>query len=107
MVFTGMGQLGLEYTDPAILVGGEASRATDIWSLGATLHKALTGTSVYGALPTNEPLLLVRAILAAQASPHESLEPAVAEIVAACTDQNVSRRPGTAADVAGALRALV
>jgi len=107
MVFTGMGQLGLEYTDPAILVGGEASRATDIWSLGATLHKALTGTSVYGALPTNEPLLLVRAILAAQASPHESLEPAVAEIVAACTDQHVSRRPGTAADVAGALRALV
>jgi serine/threonine protein kinase len=106
MVFTGMGQLGLEYTDPAILVGGEASRATDIWSLGATLHKALTGRSVSGELPRNEPLLLVRAILAAEVAPDPSLEPAVADVVRACTAKDVSDRPATAAEVADALRAL-
>ena len=106
MVFTGMGQLGLEFTDPAILLGGEASRATDIWSLGATLHKALTGQSVYGELPSTEPLLLVRAILAADARPHSSLDPQAAAFVASCVHADTTQRPGTAAAVADQIRAL-
>ena len=44
MMVTGLGQIGLEFTDPAIMTGENASRASDIWSLGASLHFALTGS---------------------------------------------------------------
>ncbi|MBA3311071.1 MAG: protein kinase [Nocardioidaceae bacterium] len=106
MVFTGLGQIGLEFTDPAILVGAEASRATDIWSLGATLHYALTGSSVYGELPTNEPLLLVRAILAAAPAISSHLDAESAAVISRCLDADLSQRPGTAAELATQISAL-
>ncbi len=33
----------IEYMDPAILLGGTASRATDVWSLGVVLHWTMSG----------------------------------------------------------------
>ena len=100
LVFTGLGHIGLEYTDPGILVGGEASRASDIWSLGASLHFALTGSGVYGELPTLEPLLLVRAILSAAPTLSEKLDGASAALIRECVSANVVDRPRTAAEVA-------
>ena len=50
IVVTGLGQIGLEFTDPQIMLGAAASRASDIWSLGACLHYAMTGAGVYGDL---------------------------------------------------------
>jgi serine/threonine protein kinase len=41
---TGMGRISsVEFTDPGLLRGEEPSPAADVWSLGATLHWALTG----------------------------------------------------------------
>eukprot|EP01032_Pedospumella_encystans_P002206 gene2206-2587_t len=102
MVVTGMGQIGLEYTDPAIMLGAQASRASDIWSLGASLHFAATGVGVYGDLPTREPLLLVRSILASSPTIRPEVTPGLASLIAACVHADLAMRPPTAADVATA-----
>lgn len=107
LVMTGLGAIGVEFTDPAILVGGEASRATDIWSLGAVLNKAISGFSLYGELPSREPLLLVRAILASSPEPHPSLDAEAAGLVRACIAAEPADRPATAEDVAKRIRALL
>ncbi len=107
LVMTGLGSIGVEFTDPAILVGGEASRATDIWALGAVLHRALTGFSLYGELPSREPLLLVRAILASSPEPHSSLSAEEADVVRACIAGDPMDRPSTAEEVAKRIRALI
>lgn len=100
VVFTGLGQIGLEYSDPAIMTGAEASRATDIWSLGAALHFAVTGTGVYGALPATEPLLLVRTILARRPAVDPGLPGPLRELIGACLAPDVLDRPRTAAELA-------
>ena len=100
MVMTGLGQIGLEFTDPSIMLGAAASRASDIWSLGACLHYALTGRGVYGDLRSTEPLLLVRSILASQPTLASDLPPAAAELIGACLASDVTARPRTAAEVA-------
>jgi serine/threonine protein kinase len=106
LVMTGLGSIGIEFTDPAILMGGEASRATDVWALGAVLHRALTGFSLYSELPTREPLLLVRAVLASPPAPHSSLTTREADVVRACIARDPADRPGTAGEVAELVRAL-
>lgn len=106
MVVTGMGQIGLEYTDPAIMLGAQASRASDIWSLGASLHFAATGVGVYGDLPTREPLLLVRSILASSPTIRPEVAPGLASLIAACVHADLAMRPPTAADVATRVAAL-
>lgn len=100
MVMTGLGRIGLEYTDPSIMLGAQASRASDIWSLGACLHFALTGRGVYGDLQSSEPLLLVRSILASQPTVSGDLPAAAHELIADCLDSDVARRPRTADEVA-------
>ncbi len=107
LVMTGLGSIGIEFTDPAILIGGETSRATDVWALGAVLHRALSGFSLYGELPNREPLLLVRAILAASPDPHESLSAEEANLIRACIAKDPAARPATAEQVAQKIRALI
>jgi eukaryotic-like serine/threonine-protein kinase len=107
LVMTGLGSIGIEFTDPAILMGGEASRATDVWALGAVLHRALSGFSLYGELPSQEPLLMVRAILASSPEPHASLSAEEANLVRACIAPDPTDRPATADEVAQRVRALI
>jgi eukaryotic-like serine/threonine-protein kinase len=49
---TGVGLGSVEYMEPEVVRGERATRRTDIWSLGVTLHRVLTGRSIYGDLPT-------------------------------------------------------
>lgn len=104
---TGLGAVGsVEYLDPAIMRGERASRATDIWALGVTLHWALTGTSIYGDLPDNDPLLAVRRVLSSPPTLDPSLSDAEAELIRRCFDKDLSARFSKAAEVADALDAL-
>lgn len=104
---TGMGAIGsVEYLDPAIMRGERASRSSDIWALGATLHRVLTGGGVYGDLPDNDPLLAVRRVLSTPPSLDPSLSDAEAEIIRRCLDPDPSSRYHTAADLADAIVAL-
>jgi serine/threonine protein kinase len=61
---TGLSGLdSVEYIDPAVMAGGRVTRAADVFALGATLHRALSGEGLYGYLPANEPLVAVRRVL--------------------------------------------
>ncbi len=54
----------VEYRSPALIQGEAPGRASDIWALGVTLHKALTGTTVYPEMPTDSLLTSVRHVIA-------------------------------------------
>ncbi|MEZ5141058.1 MAG: protein kinase [Acidimicrobiales bacterium] len=104
---TGVGPVtSVEFLDPAIIRGEPASRATDIYALGATLHRALTGQGIHGELPARDALLALRRVLASPPTLDASLDPATAALVGACLEPDPLRRPATAADVAGRIEAL-
>ena len=107
VVVTGLGRIGLEFTDPQIMVGAAASRASDIWSLGACLHFAMTGRGVYGDLPSTEPLMMVRAILASSPTVAPEVPAEAAALVTACLSPELGARPRTAAEVAERIGSLV
>ena len=97
---TGMApETSVEYLDPSLLLGEPPSRATDIWALGATLHRALSGKGLYGELPERQPLLAIRRV---QTTP-PTLDPVLtadeAALVHACLAAPGSR-PATALEVA-------
>jgi serine/threonine protein kinase len=107
IVVTGLGQIGLEFTDPQIMLGAAASRASDIWSLGASLHYAMTGQGVYGDLPSTEPLMMVRSILASTPTVSAELPAPATELINACLNADLAARPKTAAEVAERIGSLV
>jgi serine/threonine-protein kinase len=92
----GQGPLGtLAYAAPELLHGAPASRASDVYALGATLYTLLTGHPPYQQTPESAtPARLVHAILH---EPVPVLEldgaPGVSEIVSACLDKDPTRRP--------------
>ena len=104
---TGLGPIGtVEYIEPAILLGERGSRGSDIWSLGITLHRALTGKGVYGDLPASDPLLAVRTVLSSKPSLSPELDPRDAEVIARCLAPDAADRPATAEQLAVELERL-
>jgi serine/threonine protein kinase len=97
---TGMGRASsVEYMDPDLLAGARPSRRTEVWALGATVHRALAGTGLYGELPDAQPLLAIRRVLSSPPQVHPSLGPAEAALVRDCLAGG-DARPATAAEVA-------
>jgi serine/threonine protein kinase len=89
------------FIDPALLLGDNAGRPTDIYSLGAVLHWALTGQHLHPVETGGDAMLAVRAILRSAPNVRRDLLSAeAAEVIAACVDRDVARRPATAAEVA-------
>jgi eukaryotic-like serine/threonine-protein kinase len=107
MTMTGLGSTGsVEYLDPAVIRGELPGRATDIFALGATLHRALTGTGLYGELPTDNTMLAMRRVLSHAPDISPNLPPGVREVIASAIDPNQAARPATAADLAASIDAL-
>ena len=107
LTITGLGSTGsVEYLDPAIIRGELPGRATDIFALGATLHRALTGTGLYGDLPTDNTMLAMRRVLSHPPEISPNLPPALREVIASAIDPNQAARPATAADFAASIDAL-
>jgi eukaryotic-like serine/threonine-protein kinase len=104
---TGLGSIGaVEYVEPDLLTGHPASRASDIWSLGVTLHRALTGTGLYGEMPADDPLLCVRKVLSRSPQLSDALDPAAAAIVLSCLAPSADDRPKDALVLAEDLERL-
>lgn len=103
---TGMGRASsVEFTDPDLLAGARPSRRTEVWALGATIHRALAGAGLYGDLPDAQPLLAIRKVLSTRPQVHPSLAPAEAALVQACLADGTARL-STAEQVADRLAGL-
>jgi serine/threonine protein kinase len=101
LTVTGMGPIAsVEYMDPSIMRGNRASRASDIWSLGVTLHRALAGKGIYGELPDRDPLLAMRRVLNGSPDIDPSLSAAERALVSSCLAADPAERPPTAEAVA-------
>lgn len=105
---TSMAPIGsVGFVDPALIRGESASRASDIYSLGAILHWALTGRHLHPGVDGADPMLAVRAVLG---HPPElataQLSDAEREAVEQMIDDDHARRPPTASAVAALIERL-
>jgi serine/threonine protein kinase len=97
VTITGMGSVtSIEYTDPALIQGAAPSRATDVFSLGATLHRGLTGTGLYGELPEGDAMLALRRVFAQPPTVSPNLDPEAASVINWAIAPNAVDRPATA-----------
>jgi serine/threonine protein kinase len=95
------------FVDPKLITGDSASRASDIYSLGAVLHWALTGKHIHPGVVGADPMMAVRSVL--RQPPHidrELLSADEADLVLACTSANIEHRPATALAVASLIDSL-
>lgn len=53
-------QIPVEYTHPDLVRGRLPDRKTDLWAMGVTLHRALSGTSIFPQAPTTSLLNTLR-----------------------------------------------
>jgi eukaryotic-like serine/threonine-protein kinase len=104
---TGMGPVAsIEYTDPEQLQGAPASPATDIFALGVTLHRVLSGKGIYGQdLPSDDGLLALRRVMTATVELAPDLPAGAAELISASIGP-VDQRP-TAEQFAQQTSALI
>jgi serine/threonine protein kinase len=106
VTLTGMGRASsVEFMDPDLFGGARPSRRTEVWALGATLHRVLAGVGLYGELSDAQPLLAIRRVLASTPEVHAALAPPEAELVRDCLAPGDARLR-TAADVADRLALL-
>jgi serine/threonine protein kinase len=104
-VVPGAGRGGvLEFRDPDLLAGAVPSRRTEVWALGATIHRVLSGAGLYGELP-GHPLGAIRELHSTNPQVHTALEPEEAALVRDCIADGPDRL-ATAAEVAERLAAL-
>ena len=101
ITITGMGPTAdIGYVDPNIIRGDRPSRASDVFSLGATLHYALVGQGLYGELPAGDPLLAMRRVVAYPPVISKALDPQAREVVLWAIAADPADRPATALELA-------
>ena len=93
----------LNCVDPALLRGEEPSRASDIWSLGASLHLALSAEPLYPGLFDDAPVIAVQRVLYSRPRLDPRMPAPLLDIVRACFAADPAKRPSTAIAVAGAI----
>ena len=99
----GTGPIGsLQFIDPDLVWGGKASRSTDIWSLGITLHCVLSDLPPLGDIPQDSLLAAFRHVVHNQPTLDHSFEPELLGVVDRCLAP-VDKRFETALDLADAL----
>lgn len=104
---TGIGPVGtIEYLAPEQVQGQKATRASDIWALGVTLHRAVTGRGVYEALPVDSLVDALRHVMTARPELDETLGQPLTAIIERCLMEDPAARFPTAAELASKLRSI-
>jgi hypothetical protein len=104
---TGASPVGtLAYADPRLIHGDPAGRASDVWSLGATLHAAVTGSQLLGQIPNTHLVAAIEHVLRAEVTVAPHCPAAIAAVVARATRPDRTERYATAAELAEELRAV-
>ncbi len=107
LTITGLGSsASVEFLDPALIRGAAPSRASDIFALGATLHRTLTGKGLYGDLPRDNTMVAMRRVLSRDAEISAGLDPATSAVIGAAISTDPAGRPATAEEFAGRVEAL-
>lgn len=96
----------LEFLAPELMRGQPAGRASDIWSLGVTLHRLLTGHGLFPALASADPFTAVRIYLRSRPEPGEDLTDGERTAIVTALHPDPARRYRTAADLADAVDEL-
>lgn len=101
---TGAAQMGaIDYLAPEVVQGQPASRATDIWALGATLHKTLTGISIFPDLPSGSLVEALRFLLTERPVMGDALRNGERRVIEAAVQSDPAERPATALEIAEAV----
>lgn len=104
---TGIGPVGtIEYLAPEVVEGASATRASDIWSLGVSLHRALSGRSVYPELAAGSLLEALRRVVTDRPEIDTGLPAEEQTIIARCLASAPGDRFATADAFAEALDAV-
>ena len=107
LTVTGLGSTAsVEYIDPTVIRGEPPSRASDIYALGATLHRALAGTGLYGDLPADASLVAIRRVLGKAPAISTAIDPQAQTVIAAAINPDPSQRLPTALALAQEIEAL-
>ncbi len=105
---TGVGPIGtLGFMEPDVARGAEASRASDVWSLGATLLAVLTGSGPFPTMPDRDLLSALNHLLTEPAHVPEDLDPALRALVARSLAPERGDRPATADEFADELEGAI
>ncbi len=96
----------LSALDPDLLRGESPARSSDVWSLGATLHLALSDRPLYPGIDSDQPVTAVQRVMFTRPELDPDLDEGVRDLVGRCLATDPADRPDTAAEVARALTAL-
>lgn len=96
----------LEFVAPELMRGQPAGRASDIWSLGVTLHLLLTGHGLFPALVSADPFTAVRIYLRSRPEPGEDLSDGERAVIVTALHPDPARRYRTAGEFADAVDEL-
>ncbi len=98
---TGLDQVGaIEYLAPELIQGEVASRASDIWALGATMHRVLTGRPIYPEVPDASSLDALRYILSQRPTLNDLLRDEEHLVVGKALSADPADRPLTSMEFA-------
>lgn len=98
---TGLGPIGtLAFMEPGVARGDESCRASDVWSLAATLLAALTGRGPFPDLPTENLGLALQYLLREQPQIPSELGSTLRPLIAAGLQPERGARPQTALEYA-------
>jgi serine/threonine-protein kinase len=79
------------------------TESTDIFNLGATMYRLLTGRTVTGGMSGANAIMTTKAIIAPAHELQPLVPPALSELVSRCCENKPSKRPGSMNEVANAL----
>ncbi len=108
MTTTGQGPIGtIEYMEPQLIRGEDATRRTDIWSLGITLHRVLAGEGVHGEIDDRNVMTALQQVLREPPTISERICAPLREVIARCIEPDAGSRYATSEELATAIEATL